>query len=111
MQSKIQQLMQYTEMQIQVFSRAECPTITNTFKQLYQTLEDLRRIYTQNPLSPQTVSLYSNTLYELENTYKKLAFYGPDFTERINRYKKFKSDIELMLTQTLHMYNQSLNTH
>lgn len=111
MQSHIQQIMQYTENQIQIFSHAECPTISNAFKQLYDILDNLKKISTRQPLSPQTINLYNNALYEIENKYKKLAFYGPDFTERINKYKKFKSDIDLMITQTLHRYNQSSNTY
>lgn len=111
MQSQIQQIMQYTETQIQTFSHAQCPTISNTFKRMYEILENLKKIYAKYPLSPQTINLYNNALYEIENTYKKLAFYGPDFTERINKYKKFKSDIELMTTQILHKNYQSSNTY
>ena len=100
---------EYTENQTQIFSRAECPDISHTFNKIAETLNQFESIIRRSPLTPETINIYNNKLHDLEIQYKRLSFYGPDFTERTKRYQKFKSDIELQITQTIYQYRQSSN--
>lgn len=107
MQTQIQQIIQYTEQQITTFQRAECPTITQTFRQIADVLRQFETLTNKHPLTPQTINAYNNAIQDLEIACKKLSFYGPDFSSRLNMYKRFKSNVDMEITQTIHKSKQS----
>ncbi len=109
MKSKIQQIKQYTEQQIMTFQRAECPVIANTFKNIMETISALDRLSNTHPLVPQTIQMYNNALNDINTAYRRLTAYGDDFAERQGRYKKFTSEIDLLITQTIYKFRQSNN--
>ncbi len=109
MQTKIQQIQQYTEQQIITFQRAECPAIAKTFKYIMETINTLDRLSKTHPLVPQTIQIYNNTLNDITSACRRLTAYGTDFTDRIGRYKKFTSEIDLLITQAIYKFRQSNN--
>lgn len=109
MQTQIQQIIQYTEQQITTFQRAECPVIANTFKRIQESLTALERLSKSQPLAPQTIPMYNSTINDITSACRRLTAYGEDFNERIGRYKKFTSEIEMRITQTIYRFRQSNN--
>ena len=106
MKQQIKQIIQYTDQQITIFHRAECPAITQTFRQIADALRQFETLTNKHALTPQTINIYTNALQDLESSYKKLNFYGPDFSSRLATYKKFKSNIDLEIMQTINKSRQ-----
>lgn len=102
MQTKIQQIKQYTEQQIITFQRAECPVIASAFKNIMEAITALEHLSKTHPLVPQTIQMYNNALSDINTACRRLTAYGEDFTDRTGQYRKFTSEIDLLITQAIY---------